>query len=87
MMKTVRRACNHSQTLFAREGDEWACRINSLPGRYTYEFVVDGTWMTDPINPLDEDGGNGNINSVPVVKLQWRRVPAGQLSAAARGGH
>ncbi|HEX8091572.1 MAG TPA: hypothetical protein VF762_22150 [Blastocatellia bacterium] len=61
---------NQSQTLFAREGDEWVCRIDLLPGRYTYKFVVDGIWMTDPSNPLDEDDGNGNINSVLVIKLR-----------------
>jgi len=26
--------------------------------------------MTDPGNPVDEDDGNGNINSVLVVKVQ-----------------
>jgi Glycogen recognition site of AMP-activated protein kinase len=61
---------NQSQFLFAREGDEWVCRIDLLPGRYTYKFIVDGIWMTDPANPVDEDDGNGNINSVLVVKLQ-----------------
>jgi Glycogen recognition site of AMP-activated protein kinase len=44
--------------------------IDLLPGRHTYKFIVDGIWMTDPANPVDEDDGNGNINSVPVVKLQ-----------------
>jgi hypothetical protein len=61
---------NQSQLLFAREGDEWVCRIDLLPGRYTYKFIVDGIWLTDPDNRLDEDDGAGNINSVLVVKPQ-----------------
>jgi CubicO group peptidase (beta-lactamase class C family) len=59
---------NQSQTLFAREGDGWVCRVDLLPGRYTYKFVVDGNWMVDPANPASEDDGGGNTNSVLVVK-------------------
>ena len=59
---------NQSQTLFAREGDGWVCRINLAPGKYAYKFVVDGNWITDPANPVSEDDGNGNINSVLIVK-------------------
>ncbi|HKP86525.1 MAG TPA: DUF3471 domain-containing protein [Blastocatellia bacterium] len=59
---------NQSKLLFAREGDEWVCRIDLLPGKYTYKFVVDGIWMTDPGNPAEEDDGSGNINSVLIVK-------------------
>jgi len=29
-------------------------------GRHTYKFVVDGEWMPDPKNPLQESGGYGN---------------------------
>ena len=61
---------NQSQFLFAKEGDEWVCRIDLLPGRYLYKFIVDGNWITDPSNTSDEDDGNGNINSVLIVKLQ-----------------
>jgi 1,4-alpha-glucan branching enzyme len=28
------------------------------PGRYSYKFIVDGQWITDPANPLTEDNGN-----------------------------
>jgi CubicO group peptidase (beta-lactamase class C family) len=57
---------NQSQTLCGREGDLWVCRIDLAPGRYTYKFVVDGNWITDPANPQTEDDGRGNINSVLV---------------------
>lgn len=57
---------NQSQTLCAHEGDAWVCRIDLAPGRYTYKFVIDGNWITDPANTQTEDDGRGNINSVMV---------------------
>jgi CubicO group peptidase (beta-lactamase class C family) len=59
---------DQSQTVFAKEGDEWVCRINLTPGKHTYKFIVDGNWITDPANTVSEDDGNGNINSVLIVK-------------------
>jgi CubicO group peptidase (beta-lactamase class C family) len=59
---------NTSQTLFAREGNEWVSRIDLAPGKHTYKFIVDGEWMVDPNNTVTEDDGSGNINSVLVVK-------------------
>lgn len=58
---------NQSNTLFARQGNEWVCRIKLEPGKYFYKFIVDGDWMADPDNPVTEDDGNGNINSVLMV--------------------
>jgi CubicO group peptidase (beta-lactamase class C family) len=55
---------NQSQTLCARESDEWICRVDLKPGKYTYKFVIDGNWITDPANPVSENDGQGNINSV-----------------------
>ncbi len=57
---------NQSQTLCARESDEWICRVDLKPGKYTYKFVIDGNWTTDPANPVSENDGQGNINSVLV---------------------
>jgi hypothetical protein len=81
---------NQSQTLFAREGDGWVCRVDLLPGRYTYKFVVDGIWMTDPVNPLDEDDGNGNINfragrEATVAQCSRRSTPNGRAERGAAG--
>ncbi len=55
---------NQSQTLCAHEGDEWICRVDLKPGKYTYKFVIDGNWITDPANPTSENDGQGNTNSV-----------------------
>jgi len=57
---------NQSQTLFAREGDDWVCRIDLVPGKHAYKFVIDGNWITDPSHPNTEDDGQGNIKSVLV---------------------
>lgn len=55
---------NQSQLLFAREGDEWVCRIDLDAGRYTYKFIVDGNWLLDPSNPQTEEDAAGNVNNV-----------------------
>jgi hypothetical protein len=59
---------NESQLLFAREGDEWVCRVDLTPDRYTYKFVVDGNWLLDPANPDTEEDEYGNLNSVLIVR-------------------
>jgi CubicO group peptidase (beta-lactamase class C family) len=59
---------HQTQTLFVRQGDEWVCRIDLPPGKSTYKFVIDGDWITDPGNLRTENDGNGNINSVLIVR-------------------
>jgi hypothetical protein len=59
---------NQSQVLFGKEGDEWVCRIDLAPGKYTYKFIIDGDWILDPANPDTEDDERGFTNSVLVVK-------------------
>ncbi|HYG08406.1 MAG TPA: hypothetical protein VD835_00395 [Pyrinomonadaceae bacterium] len=59
---------NESQLLFAREGDEWVCRIDLAPNRYSYKFIVDGNWLLDPSNPETEEDEYGNLNSVLIIK-------------------
>ena len=57
---------NQSQFVFGREGDEWVCRIDLDPGKYTYKFIVDGNWLLDPTNANTEEDAAGNVNSVLV---------------------
>lgn len=64
---------NQSQYVFGREGDEWVCRIDLDPGKYTYKFIVDGNWILDPANSVTQEDEAGNLNSVIVV-LQ-RAIP------------
>jgi hypothetical protein len=55
---------NPKQILFGKENGEWVCRINLPEGKHYYKFIVDGNWMLDPENPVFEDDGEGNLNSV-----------------------
>src|SRR5687767_14385449 len=59
---------NQSQVLCGKEGDEWICRIDLAPGKYTYKLIIDGDWILDPANPETEDDERGITNSVLVVK-------------------
>ena len=59
---------NQSQVLCGREGEEWICRLDLTPGKYTYKFIIDGDWILDPDNPTTEDDERGFTNSVVVVK-------------------
>ena len=61
---------NQSQLLFAREGDEWVCRVDLDPGVYQYKFIVDGDWLLDPSNPDTAEDEAGNVNNVIEVKGQ-----------------
>ena len=52
----------------SKESDEWVCRIDLTPGKYTYKFLVDGVGLNDPANSATEDDGNGQMNSVIIIK-------------------
>jgi 1,4-alpha-glucan branching enzyme len=56
---------NKEQMVF--QNGAWTSTLNLPGGKQTYKFIVDGKWMTDPGNPLTEDDGYGNINSVLFV--------------------
>ena len=45
----------------------WTSMLDLPGGKQTYKFIIDGKWITDPKNPLKEDDGYGNINSVLFV--------------------
>lgn len=59
---------NPQKLFFIKEDGGWICRVNLLPGRYSYKFVVDRRWIFDPKNPEKMDDGNGGQNSVIVVQ-------------------
>jgi len=52
----------------AKESEGWVCRIDLMPGKYTYKFLVDGVGLNDPANSVTEDDGNGHMNSVIIIK-------------------
>ena len=44
--------------------DKWVKDVYLKEGSYTYKFVVDGDWITDPGNPNVVKDGSGNYNSL-----------------------
>lgn len=42
----------------------WTASVKLTPGKYWYKFVVDGNWMIDEDNRLNENDDEGNTNSV-----------------------
>jgi len=55
---------NTSATLMRFTGRGWITDVKLPPGKYTYKYIVDGRWTTDPSNNLTERGGTGAPNSV-----------------------
>lgn len=54
----------HSDTLeMYRSGGVWQLPIYLKNGTYSYKFIVDGHWITDPQNPILHPDGEGNYNS------------------------
>lgn len=45
----------------------WEKQLYLGEGKHTYRFLVDGTWITDPANPVKEKEDNGNLNSIITV--------------------
>jgi hypothetical protein len=53
-----------TQTPMKFTGEGWKAEIKLNPGKYTYKFIIDGRWTTDPGNKLFERSGGGSPNSV-----------------------
>lgn len=46
----------------------WTYNVWLSGGKHHYKFIVDKEWLVDPENPVKEYDGEGNINSVVMVK-------------------
>ena len=46
------------------ENGIWKVTLKLDPGKYSYKFIVDGTWNFDQENPNFEDDGFGGSNSI-----------------------
>jgi hypothetical protein len=42
----------------------WIARVKLGAGKHWYKFIIDGRWVTDADNLLNENDGRGNVNSV-----------------------
>ena len=51
-------------------GDDgiWRATLEIKPGTYEYKFVVDGTWIEDPLNPEFVEDPYGGKNSILTVE-------------------
>ncbi|MFH1867646.1 MAG: isoamylase early set domain-containing protein [Candidatus Omnitrophota bacterium] len=45
----------------------WKTTATLDPGRYEYKFIVDGEWLTDPMNPDTTQNLYGGYNSVLTI--------------------
>ena len=50
-----------------KAGSTWIATVDLIGGKHHYKYIVDGSWITDPANPIIEDDGYGNKNSVLFV--------------------
>lgn len=47
-----------------KKDGKWIFPIFLRPGKYTYKFIIDGTWIVDPDNKIWENNEYGTNNSV-----------------------
>ena len=57
------------------EGNVYSYTCELAPNTYQYKFVVDGTYMADPVNPNTADDGFGGVNSTFEVKATADTTP------------
>lgn len=53
-----------SNLYMKRTDSGWILPVKLLPGKYWYKFIVDGRWMIDNDNKVQENDGLGNTNSI-----------------------
>ena len=66
-------------------GGIWQKLVPLPPGRYHYRFVVDGGWMTDPLNAELEAMPSGLYDSVVVVEGNGRSHTEGEDHGMEQG--
>lgn len=59
---------NWSLTPLERGDNSWAVTLDLTAGKHSYKFLVDGRWMVDPQNPLQEKGRTDISYSVLIVR-------------------
>ncbi|WP_185956471.1 glycogen-binding domain-containing protein [Changchengzhania lutea] len=59
---------NEHELVMEKKDYGWKYVLPLKGGKHHYKFIVDGQWITDPNNSVKEYDGEGNINSVCMVK-------------------
>ncbi|HET8737982.1 MAG TPA: S41 family peptidase [Pricia sp.] len=56
-----------SDVSMAKQGNKWMAEVEVNPGAISYQFIVDGRWITDPANPhtTSENGHTNSLLKVP----------------------
>jgi hypothetical protein len=49
---------NTAELIMEKVDDEWQLPYVLAPGNHEYKFIVDGKWITDPVNPFTTGSGN-----------------------------
>ena len=52
-----------------KSNGSWCKRLNLKNGQYHYRFIVDGQWITDPANPLQEKNPYGEFDSLLKIEV------------------
>ena len=52
---------------FIFEDNIWKYKLKLAPGKYHYQLVIDGEWILDPGNPINESNNIGGFNSVLTI--------------------
>ena len=55
---------NEQELRMIKISGSWMLNLYLREGTYTYKFIVDNNWITDPENKLKRPDGKGNYNSV-----------------------
>jgi len=53
--------------LMQKTDDGWIVSVKMLPGKAFYKYIVDGQWILDPENKLEEPDNNHVVNSVVYI--------------------
>ena len=59
---------NEEAIKMKKQSTGWESTIFLSGGKHHYKYIVDKVWIVDPLNPVKEYDGRGNINSVCMVK-------------------
>lgn len=64
-----------SRNLLKGQFNKWIGVVELNPGKYAYQIVADGKWMTDPENKDSISNGSGGWNSVLHVGKSFDAMP------------
>ena len=58
---------NEKAASLSKTATGWHITVTLPPGKHFYKFIVDGQWILDPINKLQQRDKEGHVNSVKLI--------------------